>query len=174
MWCDGIRGDCPGLHSLRALATATMCARVVGLTGMPKSPSWQGGREVPETTQTGLTGTTGCAKQRGIHIPEVLRGYLGTDFLPFVRSEKEIKKENLRSQQPSAITSEPEGMPDRSVSVPTIERMNSVLASYTFLEGEKNKQTGFRGHAWHARRLSRSIAPYTPSPLGVSHLDSRL
>ena len=68
-----------------------------------------------------------CTKQRGIHVPEVLRGYMGTDFLPFVRSEEKHRvKEASGSQNPSA-------------SLAVIERMNSVLASYTFLEGENNR-----------------------------------
>ena len=69
----------------------------------------------------------GTAKQQGVHVPKVLRPYVGTDFLPFVREAKKAIT--------SAAASSTVGAGDGASGVPSVDRLDAMLATTTFLKG---------------------------------------
>ena len=103
----------------------------------PNDTLEQGYREVVVPERRDKDGILLCTatttKQRGVHVPKVLRPYIGTDFLPFVRDSKKVTV--MVKKVSTSPTTRTERLGDGAIAVPTIDQMNSVLASRTFLEG---------------------------------------
>lgn len=84
-------------------------------------------------------------KQQGVHVPEVLQEYMGTDFLPFVRKSRKVakpkkggkKKAKKPAKKPAkkAPAAAASAAASPAAGVPTAAELDALLATKSYING---------------------------------------
>lgn len=125
------------LNSTLVACTRTLCCIL---------ENYQGEREVPIPEKKDKDGNVvreaGTAKQQGVHVPEVLRKFVGTDFFPFVRKARKVAKPKVSSKKKNKNKSSknkasPTKKPAKSAAAGkySAAQLDELLATKSYIKG---------------------------------------
>ena len=130
------------LNSTLVACTRTLCCIL---------ENYQGTRdqEIPAKTDADgkVVREARTVKQQGVHVPEVLRDYVGTDFLPFVRKARKVAKPTKKksgkkaaAKKAAAKKSAKKAAPAAAAAsagpaVPSAAELDTLLATKSYVNG---------------------------------------
>ena len=131
------------LNSTLVACTRTLCCIL---------ENYQGTRdqEIPAKTDADgkVVREARTVKQQGVHVPEVLQEYMGTDFIPFVRKARKVAKPKKGDKAPKKAAPKkaapkkaapkkaaPAAAAAAGSAVPSAAELDALLATKSYING---------------------------------------